>query len=222
MATTQHSLKALHLAFALCASCYASPIIYTGSVTGPNDTAYYAITTDGNITTPLDSSDITSVYFYQTGSNPFGPTAPFAFLVNGADLTAAPTELLFNFGGTDSCSFIMNDSGQDVLALLTPNVFGNPNPLEQTVFEPTSGPFEFFPEQPIPGRDHYRNSTRTRNVGYDAGWSNAAWLCCIKTPGQNPSPNAAITARLTNLTFLRRAFTSVRVRRYSDTDGGSG
>jgi hypothetical protein len=38
----------------------------------------------------------------------------------------------------------MNDSGQDVLALLTPYVFGNPNPLEQTVFEPASGPFEFF------------------------------------------------------------------------------
>jgi len=144
MPTTQHSHKALYIAFALCASCYASPITYTGSVTGPNDTAYYTITTDGNITTPLDSSDITSVYFYQTGSNPFGPTGPFDFSVNGADLTATPTELLFNFGGTDSGSFIMNDSGQDVLALLTPYVFGNPIPLEQTVFEPASGPFEFF------------------------------------------------------------------------------
>jgi len=144
MDTTQHSHKALYIAFALCASCYASPITYTGSVTGPHDTAYYTITTDGNTTTPLDSSDITSVYFYQTGSNPFGPTAPFGFSVSGADLTATPTELLFNFGGTDRGSFVLNDSGQDVLALLTPEVFGNPNPLEQTVFEPASGGFVFF------------------------------------------------------------------------------
>jgi len=113
-------------------------------VTGPNDTVYYTITTDGNITNPLGNSDITSVYFYQTGSDPFGPTAPFGFSVDGADLTATATELLFNFGGTDSGSFVMNDSGEDVLALLTPDVFGNPNPLEQTVFEPGSGGFEFF------------------------------------------------------------------------------
>ncbi len=143
-----------------CASCYAGPITYTGSVTGPNDTAFYTITTDGNVTTPLDNSDITSVSFYQTGSNPFGPTAPFDFSVNGADLTATPTELLFNFGGTDRGSFIMNDSGRDVLALLTPYVFGSPPPLEQTVFEPVSGPFQFFfQNSPSPGETIIGTST---------------------------------------------------------------
>ncbi len=198
MATTQHSHKALYIAFALCASCYAGPITYTGSVAGPNDTAFYSITTDGNITTPLDNSDITSVSFYQTGSNPFGPTGPFGFAINGANLTATSTELLFNFGGTDGGSFVMNDSGQDVLAMLTPHVFGNPDPLEADCVRAGIRTMGFlFPEQPIPRRDHYRDNTRTWNDGYDAWCSNTAWLCCVKTPDQSPSSNAAITARLT-------------------------
>ena len=128
----------------------AGTITYTGFVTGPHDTAYYTITTDGNITTPLDSSDIISVYFYQTGSDPFGPTAPFGFSVGGADLTATSTELLFNFGGGDRGSFVMNDANGYVLALLTPYYIASPTPLEQTVFE-GSGPFRFFfQNQPSP------------------------------------------------------------------------
>ena len=151
MAAKHYSRKALYIAFALCASCYAGPITYTGSVAGPNDTAYYTITTDGNITTPLESSDILSVSFYQTGRNPFGPTGPFGILLTGDDLTATPSELLFNFGGTDSGSFELNDSGNDVLALLTVRVYGNPDPLEQTTFFPPSGGIIwFFQNNPSP------------------------------------------------------------------------
>lgn len=95
-------LAAIPLTLAICASCYAGNIVYSGSFTDGVNTADFTVTTDGNTGT-LHLSDIVSS---TVGENDvFFPSSSSGEGVSGDDLTATSTQLLFDFSDSNSGSF---------------------------------------------------------------------------------------------------------------------
>jgi hypothetical protein len=111
------SLALLSLMLGAASICGAGPITYNVNLTiGPGNVTGF-IETDGMIGT-LAETNIVNYNLLLSDPNPkntFGPAdlnCSFAcnfFGFSGSDLSATPTELLFNFSGTDAGGFAISD-----------------------------------------------------------------------------------------------------------------